>query len=357
MHFAHSPFKVAKENIDFTEYKEEVESFIEKYINPLKNLYNWIEIDEIKEYFWKLVEEVDVIHPNNWKVNICYFLGRILTLKALLHIGKINQQVYNLNIKWFDYLVNRFSPHITKISDEFLGKIYDNIPVMDLPQAKSLLDRMVKVYGTNNLIEVFQNTEIDITDKIRAFDENFKIHYGFFLTRCRHIGEELNKLENPNNLRNWGSDLRKIFYLERNPSKAPPQIVQDTLIEFIHVRNALSHIESGGFFNINENLIKIVDRNSQGIFTFERIVEVEDLWKFYYELINLDRTLDIFALFIQACLQLKKENENNVVIFDCSCGNVSKTYISPETKNIVCTKCFKIHRVSDLKKFKIKKNP
>ncbi len=52
--------------------------------------------------------------------------------------------------------------------------------------------------------------------KIRAFDENFRLHYGFFLTRCRHIGEELNKFENPNNLRNWGSDLRKIFSLDRN---------------------------------------------------------------------------------------------------------------------------------------------
>ncbi|MFW9973002.1 MAG: hypothetical protein ACFFDF_22645 [Candidatus Odinarchaeota archaeon] len=357
MHFAHNPFKVAKENIDFTEYKEEVERFIEKYINPLKNLYNWIEIDEVKECFWKLVHEIDVIHPNNWKVNICYFLGRILALKALLHIGKIIQQVYDLNIKWFDYLLNRFSPHITKISNEFLGKIYDNIPVMDLPQAKSLLDRMVKVYGTNNLIEVLQNPEISITDKIRAFDENYRLHYGYFLTRCQHIGDELNKFENPNNLRNWGSDLRKIFFLERNHNKTPPFLIEFTLIELIHIRNALSHIESGGFFNINEDLIKIIDRNSQGIITFERIVEVEDLWKFYYELINLDRTLDIFALFVQACLQLKIENENNVVIFNCSCGNVSKTYISPETKNIVCTKCFKIYRVSDLKKLKIKRNP
>ncbi len=353
MHYAHNPFKVANENIDFTEYKEEVEAFIEKYIAPLKSVYTWIEINEVKECFWKLVQEVDVIHPNNWKVNICYFLGRILTLKALLHIGKINHQVYDLNVKWFDYLVNRFSPHITKISTDFLGKIYEGIPVMELPQAKSLLDRMVIVYGTNNLIEVFQNPEISITDKIRAFDENYRLHYGYFLTRCRHIGDELNQYENPNNLRNWGSDLSKIFFLERNPSKATPLVVHDTLIEFIHVRNALSHIESGGIFNIDDNLVKIIDKNPQGKITFERIVEVEDLWKFYYELINLDRVLDMFALFLQACLHIKNENENNVVVFTCSCGNVSKSYIPPKAIKIACKKCFRIYRISDLKKFKL----
>ena len=353
MYYAHNPFKVANENIDFTQYKEEVEAFIEKYIDPLKNLYTWIEVNEVKEYFWKLVQEVDIIHPNNWKVNICYFLGRILTLKALLHIGRINPQVYDLNVKWFDYLVNRFSPYITKISTDFLGKIYEDIPVMESPQAKSLLDRMVTVYGTNNLIEVFQNPEINITEKIRAFDENYRLHYGYFLTRCRHIGDQLDKYENPNNPRHWGSDLRKIFSLERNPIKAPPQVVQDTLIEFIHVRNALSHIESGGVFNIDNKLVKIVDKKPQGTITFERIVEVEDMWKFYYELINFDRVLDMFALFLQACLQIKNENENNVVIFTFSCGNVSKSYIPSEAKEMVCMNCFRIYKVSELKKFKL----
>ena len=80
---------------------------------------------------------------------------------------------------------------------------------------------------------------------------------------------------------------------------------------------------------------------------------MEDLWKFYYELINFDRVLDMFALFLQVCLQLKKEIDNNVVIFTCSCGNVSKSYISPKAKKIVCMKCFKIHWVSDLKKFRV----
>jgi hypothetical protein len=357
MHFAHNPFKVAKDNIDFTEYKEEVESFIEKYIKIFKNLYHWINVDEVKEYFWKLVEEADVFHPNNWKVNMCYFLGKILSSKALLHIGIIKQQDYDLSIQWFDYLVSRISPHITKISEEFLGKIYDNIPVMESPQAKSLLDRMVRVYGTNNLIEVLQNSEIGITDKIRTFDENYRLHYSYFLTRCQHIGDELNRLENPNNLKIWGNDLEKIFFLGKNHSKTPPLLVEDTMFELKHIRNALSHPESGAFFNIDEKLIKITDKKSEGKITFSRIVEVEDLWKFYYDLINLDRTLDIFALFVQACLQLKKENETNTVIFNCSCGNVSKAYISPKTKKIVCNKCFKIHKVSALKISKITKTP
>jgi len=354
IHYAHSPFLVAKENIDFMEYKEEVEEFLEKYILPLKDLYPWINIDEFKKFFWKLVKETDKIHPNNWKVNLCYFLGRMLILKALLHQGKIIQQLYELNLKWFDYLLNRFKPFFTKTSNDFLGKIYDGVPVMELPQAKSLLDRMVRVYGTNNLINIFQNPEIDIIDKIRAFDENFRLHYGYFLTRCKHIGDELNRLENANNPRNWGNDLYKIFFLSNNHNKTPSYLVQETLIELIHIRNAASHIESGGLSNINNSLIKIIDRNKNNNITFERIIEVADLWKFYYELINLDRILDMFALFLQACLQLKYENENNVVIFSCSCGNITQIYIPPDMSNFVCTECLRIHKVSELKKFKLK---
>lgn len=299
------------------------------------------------------MKEVDIIHPNNWKVNLCYFLGRILSLKALLHQGKITQQLYDLNVKWFDYLINRFKPHIVKISNRFLGKIYSGFPVMELPQAKSLLERMKRVYGTNNLMEVFQNPEVNIIDKIRAFDENFRLHYGYFLTRCQHIGDELNRLENPKRLRNWGNDLYKIFFLNKNHDKTPPILVEETLIELIHVRNAASHIESGGIHNLSDTLIKIIDKNKEGKITFERIVEMEDLWKFYYDLINIDRVLDMFALFLQVCLQLKYENDNNVVIFTCSCGNVSKIYIPPNIEKIVCKECFKIHKVSDLIKSKL----
>lgn len=300
-----------------------------------------------------MAEEVEVIHPNNWKVNFSYLIGRILSLKALLHKGSIIPQLYDLNLRWFDYLVVRFTPHIIKISDVFLRKIYNNIPVMELPQAKSLLERMVKVYGTNNLIEVLQNPDINIIDKIRAFDENYRLHYGFFLTRCKHIGCELNKLENPQRLRKWGSDLYKIFFLNKNNLRTPPSLVEETLIELIHVRNAASHIESGGLHHISDNLIKIIDRNKEGQITFERILVVEDLWKFYYDLISMDRVLDMFAIFLQVCLQLRYEYYNNVIIFICRCGNISRIYIPPNIENVICRQCFKIHKVSDLKKFKL----
>lgn len=352
-HFAHNPFKTAQEHVDYREYKDDVENFIERYVRPLKDVFNWIDIEEFKRFFWKIVDSVDEIHPNTWKVNLSYLLGRILALKVLLHRGRIIPQVYNLNVKWFDYLVERFLPYIHSISSDFLGQIYDGIPVMELPQAKSLLDRMVRVYGTNNLIDVLGSSEVDIIEKIRAFDENYRLHYGYFLTRCKHIGDELNRLENPRNLKDWGKDLRKIFFLEKKHQKTPPTLVEETLCELIHVRNAASHIEIGGIHNIDDSTIQILDQNSQGNSTFDRIIEVEDLWKFYYDLINLDRSLDMFALFLQTCLQLRYEQENNVVRFICECGNNSITYISPEAKKIACARCLKVYKVSSLKKYRV----
>ena len=353
IHLAHSPFKVAKDNIDFTQYKDEIEVFIERYILPLKQLFPWINEESFKNYFWKLTEEVDKIHPNRWEVNLSYLLGRILVLKALLNQNRIIQQLYDLNVQLFDYLVKRFTPHILNISSDFLGKIYGGVPVMESPPAKSLLKRMTKVYGSNNLIEVLQNQELDITDKIRAFDENYRLHYSYFLTRCEHIGDQLNILENSNNLKNWGNNLYNIFFLGRNHAKTPPKLVDQTFIELIHVRNALSHIESGGIHEIDNSHVKIIDKDKSGKISFERIIEVEDLWKFYYDLISIDRILDMFALFLQVVVQLKHENDNNVVYFVCSCGNTANIYIPPDQNELYCKNCFRKHEVSKFKKYRI----
>ena len=224
---------------------------------------------------------------------------------------------------------------------------------MESPPAKSLLKRMIKVYGTNNLIEVFQNQELDVTDKIRAFDENYKLHYSYFLTRCEHIGNQLNKFENPNNLKNWGNNLYNIFFLKKNHAKTPSNLVEQTLIELIHVRNALSHIESGGIHEIDDSHIKIIDKDKLGKISFERIVELEDLWKFYYDLISIDRVLDMFALFLQVWEQVKRENDNNVVYFVCSCGNTTKIYIPPHQKELICRDCFRKHDVSKFKRYRL----
>ncbi|MHA1251863.1 MAG: hypothetical protein ACTSRP_17875 [Candidatus Helarchaeota archaeon] len=356
IYYAHNPFKVAKQNINFMEYKDEFESFLENYIRLFKDSYPWININEIKTYFWKLVEEADKEHPNNWKVNLCYFLGKILTLTILLYQGRITQQLYDLNLKWFNYLVNRFKPFISNISSDFLGKIYYGTPVMELPQAKSLLKKMVKIFGTSNLIEIFQNSDIDVIDKILAFEENFRIYYSYFLTRCKHIGDELNRLENGDKLRNWGNDLYKIFFLNNDNDKTPPNIVRETLIKLIHIRNAISHNEGGGISHIDEDIVVIIDKNRNGEITFKRTLKVEDLWKFYYELINLDRVLDLFALFIQVCIQLENEKENYVFIFSCSCGNIAQIYIPYNISEFACEKCFKIYKISELKKFKLKNN-
>ena len=354
MHFAHNPFIEGKKHVNYQDFKVEIENLVEQYIQIFKDVFAWIDLGEFKRFFWDIVESDDQIHPNNWKVNLSYLVGMIICQKVLLTRGKIISQVYELHIKWFDYLVMRFSPHINNLTNDFLGKIYDGVPVMELPQAKSLIDRMKRVYGTNNLIDVFTNPNVDITDKIRAFDENYKLHYGYFLTRCKHIGDELNRLENQNNPKMWGSDLRKIFYLGKNHQKSPPPLIDDTLDELIHVRNALSHVESGGISSIDNSKIEITDQTPQGMKTFNRIVEVGDLWKFYYELISLDRGLDMISIFLQVGLQLIEEQKNNIVRFMCECGNDSITYISPEWTEIVCKNCLKIHRVSRLRRIPLR---
>ena len=85
---------------------------------------------------------------------------------------------------------------------------------------------------------------------------------------------------------------------------------------------------------------------------YKEIRRSVDFLKKPYEIIFVDDGSSDNSLQRLTALK-KKENEENVVIFTFSCGNVSKSYISPKTKEIVCLKCFKIHRVSDLTKFKL----
>ena len=125
--------------------------------------------------------------------------------------------------------------------------------------------------------------------------------------------------------------------------------MKDTLIELIHIRNAPSHKDTCGIIPIDENNVRIRDRKSDGTLSYDEIIPKEDLWKFFYKLIVLDRGLDVFALYIDLYFKLRKHDETFVIILNCSCGEVFKAYFPPHISHVTCKNCLKMHTRDKLK--------
>jgi len=273
-------------------------------------------------------------------------MGRIIFYKILRKTGKILEESYQIGYQWFDYLVKRTIPHEIVISNEFFGKIYSGFPVTNVKEILSLYREAISMHEEDNLKEFLDGPKINSVKKVRKFKENFLNAYQRFLGRCQHYGDELSKFEGNRRPGRWGNRVSDIFQ-----SPAPPNLIKDVLNTHRHIKNAISHSDSGGIvLEHNDKNIRITDRDSQGSITFQKDYPISFLWYIYYSLIMIDKGFDIFALFFALSREAREMNDRCTYIFICDCNNLSVEFMLPSNKYIIlCKGCGRIHLLRNLK--------
>ena len=331
-------FKIWRENFNPNDIKGFIDENASTLILSFKELFFWLDAEPLLEKLW------DFINNNNpkcydWEFIFIRLIKEVLTPVLLNRIGRVSNGIINLTSEWFEYLISRSTPHLSKFPANFYTLLHTGSPVSDTLAYKAQEKRLERVYERSNLIDVYDSGESDINEIVEIFEENYGNQYPLFLSRCKHLGDEWGKQEG----KSYGNDLYLIFQLRNNNDRTPSNIVKDTLLELIHVRNAPSHKDTCGIIPINDNEIRIRDRKSDGTISYDVTIPKEDLWKFFYNLIVLDRGIGVFALYLDLYRKLREDDQRSVIVLNCSCGRVSKVYFPQHIFKVVCKNCFKIH--------------
>lgn len=337
-------FEIWKQYFNPNDIKNFIDSNASRLILSFKEMFNWIELEPLLKKLWDVIN-LKNIRVYDWELLFLRLIKEILTLVIFNKIGRVSDKILDISSKWFDYLIKRTIPHLSKLPDDFYTLLYTGFPVSDKQAYEAQKKRLERVYKENNLMETYDSGETDIYKIVETFELNFGNHYPQFLSRCTHLGDEWGKHEG----KTYRNKLSVIFQLNDNNDRTPPDNVKDTLIELIHIRNAPSHKDTCGIIPISDNEVRIRDRKPDGTLTYDKTVPKEDLRKFFYKLIVLDRGLDVFAIYLDLYEKLRKHNQESIVYINCSCGNIFKIYFPPHISQILCPYCFKVHTRNNLR--------
>ncbi len=261
-------------------------------------------------------------------------------------MGKITKETYQIAYQWFDYLVKRTVPHEIMISNDFFEKIYSGFPVANFEQMVSLYREAISMHEEDNLREILYDPEINPIKKIRKFKENFLNAYQRFIGRCQHYGDELSKFEGNRRQGRWSNRTNEIFQ-----SPSPSDLITDVLNTHRHIKNAISHSDSGGIVLIkNDKEIRVIDLDLHGKIKFQKEYSLSYLWYIYHSLITIDKGFEIFALFLSLCREAREMSDQCTYIFICNCNNISIELIVPNKNYVIfCKECCRIHFLNNLK--------
>ncbi len=331
-------FNIWWENLDPNEIRDFINERASELINSFKDMFYWIDVDPLLDKLWTVLNKSE---PKlyDWEFLFIRLIKEALTNIILNKVGILKDSTLQLASRWFDYLISRTSPHLTNLPSNFCTLLHTLAPVSDKAAYEAQIKRLNRIYSERSLMDAFDSDESDIVDIIESFEDNYINHYAIFLSRCKHLGDEWGKHEG----KTYGNNLSLIYQLRDNNSRTPPDIVKDTLIELIHIRNAPSHKDTCGIIPVDEDNVRIRDRTHNGTLSYDKTIPKEDLWKFYHKLIFLDRGIDVFALYIDLFFRLRDHDTRFVIILNCSCGKSYKVYFPPHITEIVCRSCLKIH--------------
>jgi len=331
-------FKIWWDNLDPNKIQDFINEKASKLALSFKDLFNWIELDPLLQKLWSVINKKK-IHLYPWEFLFIRLIKEILTNIILNKVGKLPDAILQLSTGWLEYLISRTKTYLQLLPENFCTLLHTMAPVSDVPAYKAQIKRLNKIYSEQSLMDAYDSSDSDIIDIINSFEQNYGNHYPLFLSRCNYLGDEWGKHEN----KTYGNNLYLIFQLNETNDRTPPDIVKDTLIELIHVRNAPSHKDTCGIIPVEDNNIRIRDRKPDGSLSYDKTMPMEDLWKFFHKLIVLDRGIDVFALYLDLYFHLRKHDQKSVIILSCSCGKVHKVYFPPHVTQIACKNCLKIH--------------
>ncbi len=336
-------FKIWWDNLDPNKINDFINDHASKLVLSFKDLFDWIEVDPLLQKLWSVINKKK-IHLYPWEFLFIRLIKEVLTHIILNKVGKFPDAILQLSTEWFKYLISRTNTYLQLLPENFCTLLHTMAPVSDVPAYNAQIKKLNKIYSEQSLMDAYDSSESDIIDIINAFELNYGNHYPLFLSRCKHLGDEWGKHEN----KTYGNYLYLIFQLNANNNRTPPDIVKNTLIELIHVRNAPSHKDTCGIIPVDDNNVRIRDRKHDGSLSYDKTIPMEDLWKFFHKLIVLDRGIDVFALYLDLYFHLRKHDQKSVIILTCSCGEVHEVYFPPHITQIVCKNCLKIHTRDNL---------
>ncbi len=320
-------FKIWRENFDPNDIKCFIDENASQLILSFKQMFNWIEVEPLLEKLWGSINQKNP-ECYDWEFLFIRLIKEVLTPILLNKIGRVKNEILKLSSKWFEYLISRTISHLPSFPADFCTLLHTSAPVSDTQAYKAQEKRLERIYEKNNLMNAYNSGGADIIEIVEVFEQNFGNQYPLFLSRCKYLGDEWGKHES----KTYGNDLNLIFQLRNINDRTPPNFVRDTIIELIHVRNAPSHKDTCGIIPVNEKEVRIRDRKADGTLTYDKTIPKEDLWKFFYKLLVLDRGLTVFALYLDLYIKLRQHDQISVIILNCSCGKVYSLF-----KNILAS--------------------
>jgi len=202
--------------------------------------------------------------------------------------------------QWFIYLFKRINRLRENFSKEILISFHADFPMGDLEIYKNILVRAFHNYSGGELLFILKNNKIHPLTKLLKFEDYFRFDFAYFFIRCEHLGKEIGNLEG----KDYGKSLWKIFQINENNDRAPPDIIKTELKRLIYTRNAISHPETAGI-SYNKGIVKIMNYdNGKKEYTYVEILNLKNLYEIYYNLTLLDRGFVSAAL----AVDILKEN-------------------------------------------------
>ncbi|GAH81186.1 unnamed protein product, partial [marine sediment metagenome] len=123
-----NPFPVWKEFFNFTKYRELIDNSIIIITNDFNSRYKIIEVEKVKDSFWKLATLQKDINPEDWYDVFGILIGRLIYYEILVREKSNARESYQIHKEWFEYLSTRISSHIGKLTTNFLEELYSYFP-------------------------------------------------------------------------------------------------------------------------------------------------------------------------------------------------------------------------------------
>ena len=343
----HNPFPVWKEFIDLRSYKDLIDNAIETITSDFNRKYKVILEDKVKDTFWKLATLNKSYNSSHWYDIFAVLIGRLISYEIMLKAGRNVKEPYRIHKEWYEYLSKRIIPHEPNLPVKFLKKLVSNYPVVNFNLGYSQLKEVESIIKEYDLLDVFEDYSIDIHTKIRKFKETYLNFYNLFLSRSEYVGNELSRFEGNKKYGRYGNNLNNIFQLNNNNQYTPPDFVNNIIITLIHVRNACAH---SGIIVLNGNEVQIIDKRPNGTVTFNEKFEINQIPKFFYRLLSIDKEFENISLLLYVNRWIRELTQKYKRIFRCKeCGDIGTYFIPPGTQFIICSKCKMIHLIKNSK--------
>lgn len=326
----------------FLEYKVEIDEKISRGIEIFSEKYQVLDLNLIKKIFWEYVDGIPLSFANDlddWICKFVYWIYHESTQELSYRKGNIPKEYFIFFSLANNYLFERIFPFKEKTDFLCIRNIYLRYPVGDPKRYNQIYYEFLQRFGEADLIEIIGDKSIPMYDRIGKFKDQYIRQYNLIISRCGEFGKQLARNETGDENK-YGNKLHSIFQLYKDNSKTPPEPVKTMLLEFLHLRNAVSHPESAGIIPLDGEKIRIEDRNHKGELTYENEDNIRILWEIFQLLMMFDMALTVATCKLDVYYFLEELYNKYLVKVTCDiCNQNYWELFLPERQDYKCKYC------------------